>query len=79
MIAAHDTLEIEEFPRPEGIVEATVCLESGKLASEFCSETSKDIFMEEFPITEICPIHKNGAIPSAGPEAKDTTEEITRF
>lgn len=79
MIAAHDSLPIEEFPRPEGITTATVCLQSGKLASRFCFDTAEDIYMDEFPITEICPLHKNGAVPPHTDTQPDSSKDITRF
>jgi penicillin-binding protein 1A len=79
MIAAHDSLPIEEFPKPEGITTVTVCLESGKLASRFCYNTAEDIYMDEFPITEVCPLHKNGAVPPHTDAQQDSTKDITRF
>ena len=80
MIAAHDTLTIEGFVEPKGIVHATVCLESGKLASPYCTNTADEVFLQQFPITEVCPLHLHGG--SLRPKinsSQDTTGEIKRF
>ncbi len=80
MIAAHDSLAVESFPEPDGIVHAKVCLESGKLASPYCPDTRDEVFLKDHQITEICPIHKNGGPIAPGYEGdQDSTKEMTRF
>jgi penicillin-binding protein 1A len=79
MIAAHDSLAVDDFSEPDGIEHAVVCLESGKLATPYCTETAEDIFLRAFPITESCPIHGGGTLPNRVSPDQDTTETLTRF
>ncbi len=46
MIAACADLPMKEFPVPAGIYTATICLDSGKLATERCSRVVTDIFTD---------------------------------
>jgi membrane carboxypeptidase/penicillin-binding protein len=61
MIAAHDSLPILDFEEPEGIVHADVCLESGELATDRCSDVRAEVYIEGTEPTAACHIH-----PSAG-------------
>ncbi len=61
MTAAVDSLPIENFVEPPGIVHDTVCVESGKLATPFCPRTRDEIFLGDFTIKEKCPLHKRRA------------------
>lgn len=81
MKAAHDTLEIEQFAEPEGIVHATICKESGKLATPYCPDVYEDVFLKSMPITETCPIHGGGDALRlhSSPVQQDTSKEIIRF
>ena len=56
MIAAHQDLPKKEFPVPAGIVTATICLDSGKLATERCSRVVTDIFTEATVPKTSCPL-----------------------
>ena len=80
MKAAHDSLEVVHFARPEGIGQAAICVESGKLASPYCSDVVQEIFLETSPITEICPIHggSDGLRLRTTP-TQDTTKGVIRF
>ncbi|MDO5725389.1 MAG: PBP1A family penicillin-binding protein [Tissierellia bacterium] len=54
----HEGLEpIEEFERPDGVVEVKVCKQSGKLPSSSCS-TITELFPESSVPTERCDQHK---------------------
>ncbi len=46
MVFALEGKPPERVPRPEGIVEATVCVPSGKLPTPYCGKTTTDIFAE---------------------------------
>ena len=61
MIKAHDSLPIEDFAEPEGIVHADVCLESGELATDRCINVREEVFIEGTEPTKTCTLH-----PSAG-------------
>ncbi len=43
-----------QFPRPEGVVEATVCQASGLLAQSFCKLTTTDFYIAGHQPTEPC-------------------------
>ncbi len=85
MIKACDSLPVEDFEEPDGIVHADVCLESGELATDRCTHVRSEVYIAGTEPTTYCHLH-----PSAGkfnpatartedyiPE--DTTEEPTRF
>ncbi len=84
MIAAHDSLPALDFEEPDGIAHADVCLESGELATDRCTDVRSEVFIEGTEPTTTCHIH-----PSAGrynPKARqeelvpeDTTEERVHF
>lgn len=56
MIAAHSDLPMEDFAVPAGIITATICLDSGKLATEKCSRVVNDIFTEATVPRTYCPL-----------------------
>lgn len=64
MEQVHEGLEVKEFPKPEGIVTATICTESGKLASKICSADPRgntvrtEYFAQGTQPTESCDVHK---------------------
>ena len=46
------------FRMPPGVVEKTICTESGMLSSRFgCPDVKKEVFLEENVPDEVCPIH----------------------
>jgi penicillin-binding protein 1A len=60
MIAAHENLPEEYFVEPQGVKHEIICVESGKKASDACDHIRDEVFLEEFLITEICPLHGKG-------------------
>lgn len=63
MKKAHENLEIKKFVEPSTIVKAKICVDSGKLAGEFCehdqrgSRTRTELFIKGTVPTETCNIH----------------------
>lgn len=54
MFAAMKGKKKTEFPRPEGVVQATVCTVSGLVAQPFCEATNTDWFLASSVPTEPC-------------------------
>ncbi|HOZ08532.1 MAG TPA: PBP1A family penicillin-binding protein [candidate division Zixibacteria bacterium] len=86
MMAAHDTLPILDFEEPEGIVHADVCLESGELATDRCTDVRTEIFTADSQPTQRCRLHPSSGRYSAGAAARrpaapdvDTSEDRTHF
>jgi penicillin-binding protein 1A len=83
MIAAHDSLPVETFEEPDGIVHREVCLESGDLATDRCINVRDEIFTEENQPTGYCrlhPAHSTGiSNTSTDNLPEDTTEERRHF
>ena len=63
MIKAHDTLKVEDFDVPGGIIFKTVCLESGLLATDRCPRIIIDVFTEETVPKEYCDLHPSEGLP----------------
>ena len=63
MIKAHDTLKVEDFDIPPGIIFKTVCLESGLLATNRCPRIIIDVFTEETVPKEYCQLHPSEGFP----------------
>jgi len=59
MKMAVDTLHIPPTPfeRPEGIVDVEICLDTQKLATEYCPNVVKDIANVRYAPKEYCPVH----------------------
>lgn len=51
---------IEDFDRPDNIVNATVCADSGQLATENCPEVRTEIFISGTEPSEYCTVHDYG-------------------
>jgi len=66
MIAAHDSLPVEGFEEPEGIVHLEVCLESGEIATDRCLNVRNEVFSDDNQPTTTCHLH-----PSAGLDMRD--------
>jgi len=83
MMAAHDSLPVETFEEPEGIVHREVCLESGDLATDRCLNVRDEIFTEENQPTGYCRLHPaNGTSISTSSDdnlPEDTTAERRHF
>ncbi len=56
MKAALEGVEARDFPRPGGLMNDTICLESGQQATGFCPETGSGLFLSKFPPVP-CEIH----------------------
>lgn len=59
----HQNLEVKKFEKPEGIVTAQICTESGKLAGKLCSSDPRgtiktEYFAEGTQPTDYCNVHK---------------------
>lgn len=57
MLAAHDSLPIEDFNQPEGIVRRAACLETGELATDRCFLVRYEIFTINNQPTLTCSLH----------------------
>ncbi len=49
-------LPISSFVQPEGVVTATICAQTGKLATEFCPEKVTEIFNAKY-LPPVCDVH----------------------
>jgi len=47
----------EPFVRPPGIIEKTVCLRSGMLATASCDSTATEVFLPQFFPQDVCDLH----------------------
>lgn len=63
---------IKDFPRPDNISTATICIESGQLASEFCPEVQTEIFIAGTEPKDYCVVH-NWQRPNQGWDFFGTT------
>lgn len=63
MKKAHEGLEIKTFEEPDGIVRANICVDSGKLAGELCSQDQRgnrvksELFIKGTAPTDTCNTH----------------------
>ncbi len=71
MKTAHDTLPLEDFEIPDGITFANICLESGKLATDRCTEIANEVFRVEDVPQETCPIHPSKGLYISPTKDKD--------
>ena len=60
MKKAHQGKESSRFDKPEGIVSATICKASGKKATDKCTDTYQEIFVEG-TVPGDCDAHSNAA------------------
>lgn len=73
MTKAHEGLQNKSFDRPEGIVSAQICTQSGKLPGPSCSGTTiTEIFVQGTVPGEICSAHIG--IPEEEPEDEEDEE-----
>ncbi len=65
----HQDMEPEDFPKPEGIVERTVCIKSGKLPGPDCPTNMqrREIFVQGTEPRESCDIHVEMEVCSEHP------------
>ena len=57
MTEIHKGLDKSEFEKPDGVVSATVCRTSGRLASDRCSDTYSEVFRKDH-LPETCDAHQ---------------------
>ena len=60
MKKVHSGMEGSKFDKPEGIVSATICKDSGKRATDKCTNTTTEIFVEG-TVPGSCDAHTNSA------------------
>ncbi len=61
MSKIHKNMIVKDYPKPlEGIIECTVCSESGQILTEDCgNHQTTQWFLEGTQPTQVCPIHTN--------------------
>ncbi len=59
MKAAHDTLNLPvmNFEMPEGVVKLHICVESKKIASQYCPEVIEEAFNQKTAPVQECDVH----------------------
>lgn len=68
MKEAHTNVPVKNFDRPNGLVSASICKDSGKIATELCSQDQRgtrvysDIFHQGKIPTEYCDLHVKAKI-----------------
>lgn len=67
MEKVHQNLAVKKFEKPDGIVTAKICTESGKLAGSLCSSDSRgtirtEYFAEGTQPTDYCNVHKSVSV-----------------
>lgn len=57
--AAHlgDYRNVHEFPQPSGVASAKICLDSGKLAGDLCTNTTTEVFIAGTEPQDKCDLH----------------------
>lgn len=63
MIGAHQSLPVEDFTIPPGVVFRTICEETKLLANETCPQTVREVFVEGTEPTEKCPLRHQDLVP----------------
>ncbi|WP_051350579.1 transglycosylase domain-containing protein [Caloramator sp. ALD01] len=71
MLEAHRGLPIKQFSKPEGVVEAVICAQSGKLATENCPNKYVEYYLSGTEPTEYCDIH---SLPNPVPNDEQNIE-----
>jgi penicillin-binding protein 1A len=80
MIKAHDSIPMEGFEQPDGIVRLDVCLESGELATDRCVDVLNDVFLQDNCPTQPCHLHPSATLYMGTPIRKSdqtTTDSTT--
>lgn len=63
MAQVHQGLEYKEIEKPSGIVNATICIDSGKLATDLCNQDQRggrvrnELFIEGTQPNSVCDVH----------------------
>jgi penicillin-binding protein 1A len=50
-------IPVEDFVKPDGVVELEICNETKLIATKYCPNVIKEVFNRKYAPTEICPIH----------------------
>ncbi len=81
MLAAHQDKPVEDFTVPPGIITADVCAESGKLATKYCKDVTKEVFTAATLPKDSCDIHTGRGVFSADDRktAPSDTADAIRF
>lgn len=72
MKKVHSSLEVKKFNKPEGIITASICKETGRRATENCTDTYSEIFASD-SIPAACEGHEKLKI------CKETGKVATEF
>ncbi len=68
MMAAHPNNIGPGFDRPDGISEAMICEDSGLLATPYCKNVRRELFIEGRETTRQCDLHKVSAYDLLDPD-----------
>jgi penicillin-binding protein 1A len=79
MLAAHPGNIGPEFNRPDGIVEAMICEESGLLATPYCKSVKREKFIEELQPNRKCDLHSISTYDLLDPDKdfRDLDKEVS--
>lgn len=77
MLEAHRGLPIKQFSKPDGVVEATICAQSGKLATETCPNKYVEYYLSGTEPTEYCDIHSLPVNPVPNDEQNNQNGDVT--
>ncbi len=63
MKTVYDTLKLPDatFQQPSDVVRLQICMDSGKLATNFCPKVTTEVFNAKYHPTELCDIHRGPA------------------
>jgi penicillin-binding protein 1B len=62
----------KEFPMPDGIAQARICLDSGKLAGDQCPNTRDEFFVSGSEPAEKCDLHQMEDAPPLSEQGEDS-------
>jgi membrane carboxypeptidase/penicillin-binding protein len=68
MLAAHPGNRGPDFTRPDGITEAMICVESGLLATPYCRQVQREVFIEGNEPRRECDLHRVSAYDLLDPD-----------
>jgi penicillin-binding protein 1B len=68
-----------EFPEPGGLETARICLDSGKLARDFCPRTASQVFIAGTAPQDQCDMHGGGSDTGGEPLPSSPGQAFTEF
>ena len=71
--------DVHEFPPPSGITSVKICLDSGKLAGDLCTNTTTDVFIDGTEPQEKCDLHTIQPPPDAGDTAQTEPVPVSQI